>query len=114
MRRVFGCPKYIPVPYDWIISRDGKDLGRLHDPEWVDMFWRRPILTPTASTPAGVNLFDDGYWADCKYQVRHASLRLDAPHVLIRATGEPPRVSVRGVPERLPEHEWPMNRGVEP
>lgn len=113
IRRVLGFPKYVTIPYDWIVSRDGRDIAHLHDALWTDMFWRSPILTPIGPLPS-TNLFDDAYWADCNYQVRHAVLHLTAPHVIIRAFGKPPRVSVRGIPERLPEHELPAERDVEP
>ena len=106
LRKLLGCPKYLEVPYDWIVSRDGYDLGRLTDPEWVEMFWRKPIFTPISSSQDNTRLFDDAYWADCKYTIRHSTLDLEATHVIIRASGEPPRVCVRGIPERIPEHEW--------
>jgi hypothetical protein len=110
IRRVRGFLKgdselYVSVPYEWIISKSGQDIARLNDPEWEDMFWRRPILTPADSAPAGIDLFDDDYWADCAYQIRHATLNLQAPNVIIRG-GKAPRVSVRGIPERITEQEW--------
>jgi hypothetical protein len=90
--------------------KDGRNIARLHDPEWLDLFWRRPILTPIEPTPEGVNLFDDAYWWDCTYQVRHVTLDLEAPHAIIQIAGDPPRVLVRGIPEAIPEENWPMNR----
>lgn len=105
IRRILGVRRYVPVPYEWIISKDGKDIAHLHDPEWVDMFWRRPILTPIGAALTGLDFFEDNYWADCAYQIRHATLSLRATKVIIRG-GKAPRIGVRGIPERIPEHEW--------
>lgn len=108
----FGEQQQCDVPYEWIVVRNGQDIAYLHDPEWADMFWRRPILTPLTAGKTSP-LFEDDFWEDCNFTLNHATLDLHEEHVIIRATGSPPRVLVRGVPEVIPNSQFPKRKQTE-
>jgi hypothetical protein len=105
MRKIFGYQKYVQIEFDWIISKDGRDIARLHEGIASDIFWHDATLTPIEPILEGADLYDDDFWADCDYEVRHATLGISPPYMIIRARGEGKRVAVRGLPGRLPKAE---------
>ena len=104
-RRLIGQPRYVPVIFDWLVERDGILLGTLREPRRIEMFWREVIFEPAATAPPGIDWYDDRTWEACDYVVRHGELDLVAPNVILRASGQPPFLSERGIPELVTEDE---------
>jgi hypothetical protein len=110
LRRLIGRPRQVAVDFKWRVERDGILLGTLREPRWIDMFWREVIFEPAATAPPGIDWYDDRTWEKGDYVVRHGELDLVAPNVILRASGQPPFLSERGIPELMPEDE--MDRAV--
>jgi hypothetical protein len=111
LRRLIGRPRYVPVDFNWRVERDGVLLGTLREPRWIEMFWREVTFEPAATAPHGIDWYDDRTWERCDYVIRHGELDLVAPQVILRASGEPPFLSARGIPELLPEDEMDRASG---
>jgi hypothetical protein len=110
LRRLIGRPRYVPVTFDWQVERDGILLGTLLEPRWIEMFWREVTFEPAATAPPGIDWYDDRTWETGEYVIRHGELNLVAPHAILRAIGKPPLLSMRGIPELLPEDEMDRAR----
>lgn len=113
IRYFLGFPKYVDIPYEWVIRKGSEDIAVLSEPEVEDMYWRKVLLTPIAETVNKSDLFKDDYWIDCDYEVRHKTVELEAENVIITAKGEPNHVLVRGIPERVADIKYPKQRKVE-
>ena len=74
------------------------------------MFWREVIFEPAATAPPGIDWYDDRTWEKAGHVVRHGELDLVAPNVILRASGQPPFLSERGIPELVTEDE--MERAI--
>ncbi len=109
-RRLIGRPRQVPLDFKWRVERAGILLGTLREPRRIDMFWREVIFEPAATAPPGIDWYDDRTWEACDYLVRHEELDLVAPNVIHRASGQPPFLSERGIPERVSEDE--MDRAI--
>lgn len=105
LRRLIGRPRQVPVGFNWRVERDGVLLGTLREPRRIDMFWREVIFEPAATAPPGIDWYDDRTCEKAGHVVRHGELDLVAPNVILRASGQPPFLSERGIPELVTEDE---------
>lgn len=103
LRRLIGIPKYIEIPYKWIISKNGRDLAIFHSPVFVEMFWRKVTVEPLIED---IDLYDPKTWEKCDFEIRHYEVNFKPEYTLISCEQDPQYFAVRGVPEKLPEYQW--------
>jgi hypothetical protein len=94
----------------WHIELDGRVVGALDDPQWVQMFWYTYAVKGDLLA-AGSPLRNNDLWARCRFVFRSRRTG-DAPHAF--CGGRPPfiregRVLMRGlylVPKTVRERFW--------
>ncbi len=95
--------KYFEIPYKWLVIKGEREVAHFHTPVFEDMFWRSVTMEPLVED---IDIYDDNYWIDCKYKVKHYEKDYYVDYPMIVAHKEEEKVVIRGVPELVHRKVW--------